>query len=152
MKLEGPGFEAEVQKQRQKSLRLVADDVLNASGRPCPRCAAVCPTCHSTSCECQCRSDCDHAKLAMTSDDEFPIEDRIAPLVYAFHRLKQCPPCWSCEGHLGPDGNLKRLPAVWFYAGSQVFAGMIGEYVSALRIKRNLGTPWRVIVAVMDPD
>jgi hypothetical protein len=86
----------------------------------------------------------------MTSDDEFPIEELVAPLVYAFHQLQQCPPCWSCEGHLGPAGELKRLPAVWFYAGSQVFAGMIGDYVSSLWVKKKLATPWRVIVAVSE--
>lgn len=90
--------------------------------------------------------------MNMTSDDDFPIEGRIAPLVYAFHSLQQCPPCWSCEGHLGLDGQINRLPAVWFYAGSQVFAGMIGDYVAALWVQRKLSCPWRVVVALTDPE
>ncbi|MBT3701624.1 MAG: hypothetical protein HOE62_08125 [Alphaproteobacteria bacterium] len=151
MKLGPPEFGNIVQRQRQQSLRMVADEVLNATGRPCPRCVMVCPTCKSTTCDCHCEATCDHAPLNMTSDDEFPIEDKIAPLVYAFHQLHQCPPCWSCEGHLGLNGELQRLPAVWFYAGSQVFAGMIGDYVSSLWIKKKLCTPWRVIVAVTEP-
>ena len=87
----------------------------------------------------------------MTSDDAFPIEDRIAPLVYAFHQLNQCPPCWSCEGHLDLDGTIKRLPAVWFYASSQVFAGMIWEYVASLWLKKQTNASWRVVVAVTEP-
>jgi hypothetical protein len=151
LKLGTPEFGEQVQRQRQHSLRMVADEVLNATGRPCPRCVMVCPTCGSTVCECECHPTCKHAPLNMTSDDEFPIEDKIAPLVYAFLKLHQCPPCWSCEGHLGSDGELKRLPAVWFYAGSQVFAGMVGDYVASLWVKKKLSTPWRVIVAVTEP-
>jgi hypothetical protein len=97
VKLGSPEFGKTVQRQRQQSLRMVADEVLNATGRPCPRCDMVCPTCQSTACDCQCAPTCEHAPLNMTSDNEFPIEDKIAPLVYAFHQLHQCPPCWSCE-------------------------------------------------------
>jgi hypothetical protein len=152
VKLGSPEFGEQVQRQRQHSLQLVANDVLNASGRPCPRCVMVCPTCHSTACDCNCAPTCEHAPLKMTSDDDFPIEDKIAPLVYAFHKLQQCPPCWSCEGHLGLKGELKRLPAVWFYAGSQVFAGMIGDYVSTLWVRKKLSVKWRVVLAVTEPD
>jgi hypothetical protein len=152
VKLGGPEFSEQVLYQRQRNLRLVATGLLNSTGRPCPRCGLVCPKCHSTTCDCNCEATCIHAPMSMTSDDDFPIEERIAPLVYAFHSLYQCPPCWSCEGHLGLDGKLQRLPAVWFYASSQVFVGMIGDYVSGMWVKRKLSTPWRVVVARTDLD
>ena len=88
----------------------------------------------------------------MTSDADFPIESLIAPLVYAFLELRQCPPCWSCQGHLAPDGALRRPPTVWFYARSQVFPGMIGDYVVSLWAKKALAVPWRVTIAYTEPE
>jgi hypothetical protein len=87
----------------------------------------------------------------MSSDpDRFPIEPDIVPLVYAFHSLLVCRPCWSCEGHLGPDGALGRVPSVWFYAGSVVYPRLIDEHVGDLGLRRDVENDWRVSVTVAD--
>jgi len=56
----------------------------------------------------------------MTTDANFPIESGIAPLVFELKRLGVFEPCWSCEGHNDPGGNLWKIPRVWFYCDSVV--------------------------------
>ncbi len=53
---------------------------------------------------------------------------------------------------MGPGNEIQRVPAVWFYARSQVFAGMIGDYVAGLWAKRKISMPWRVSVTFANPD
>lgn len=69
------------------------------------------------------------------------------PLVFAFQELRVCPPCWSCEGHVRGDGELLRLPQVWFYARSLVYVRLIGEWLRALRHEGRIVNPWHVCVS-----
>ena len=113
--------------------------------RPCMSCGLRCKKCGQTDCTCNCSPDCPEASALLSSDPEvFPIEPNIVPLVFALARLKVCPPCWSCEGHLDRDGNIHRRPGVWFYANSIVYPQLIGEAIQALTISGRLQAPWQV--------
>lgn len=83
----------------------------------------------------------------MSSDpDQYPVEEGIIPLVYALNTLRVCQPCWSCEGHYGPLGVLRKLPRVWFYSRSLIYPDVLAEYLSELRIKRRLASTWNLCV------
>jgi len=89
----------------------------------------------------------------MSSDPErFPVEKRIAPLVFALYASRVCRPCWSCEGHLDAVGRLMRPPSVWFYTESPVFARMIFVAAEALRFEKRIAGRWRVGITVAEHD
>lgn len=113
--------------------------------RPCPGCTVSCSCSGSAHCSCDCSAECDSAPRMMSSEPEnFLIESGIVPLVYEFYCLRSCHPCWSCEGHNDSDGNIYRLPQVWFFTTSVIYPRLIDEHIHALRHKEKLGTPWHV--------
>lgn len=149
--------------RREKSpeaVRRLQMDLLKAAaadgvaGRVCgPGCTATCPKCGSSACQCRCAPDCPDAPHALSSDpDAYPIEGAILPLVFEMKRLGMFRPCWSCEGHLGPDGTLWKLPRVWFYSESTVHVRLLSDGLSRLRHGNRLHADWRVIVTFSDPD
>jgi len=83
----------------------------------------------------------------MSSEGErYPVEPNVAALVFAFYCLRLCPPYWSCEGHLSPDGSIRRLPQVWFYSRSLVYPRLIADRVAQLYFEKQLANPWHVCV------
>jgi len=139
--------------------RLMADVAAAAAsvgpaGRVCGEgCSRVCGTCGSRGCQCECGPDCADAAQALSSQPStYPIEPGIVPLVYAFARTGLLHPCWSCEGHNHPDGSLWKLPTVWFYADSSVFARLLADSVARLASGGSLNVEWRVAITYSDPD
>ena len=89
----------------------------------------------------------------MSSDPvNHPLEGRIAPLVYELKRLEAFHPCWSCEGHNGPDGKLWKIPRVWFYCGSVVHLRVLADAVKELHLTETLSVPWRVVLTFSSED
>lgn len=117
------------------------------NGRACPGCDLSCPTCGSTSCLCNCGPDCEQAPRMLSSEPEnFPIEDGIVPLVYALYDMEIGMPCWSCEGHLGLDGKIGKLPQVWFYVLHQAYPDLLAKFLWQLHFKGKIQNPWNVSV------
>ncbi len=81
-----------------------------------------------------------------------PIEEGIAPLVYELNRFDMFKPCWSCEGHLGPKGDLWKVPRVWFYCSSVVHVRLLSDVLAQLQADRATHVPWRVRVTFSDVD
>jgi len=152
MRVEGPDFSPDFAERQHEELNSLVREISTDTRRPCVACDLACSCSASTTCKCDCSPDCAHAPAMMTSDPEFPVESLIAPLVYAFLELRQCPPCWSCEGHLSPDGSLQRPPAIWFYSRSQIFPGMIGDFAASMWAKKILNVPWRISIACTEPE
>lgn len=123
-------------------------------GRICgPGCRTVCPKCGSTACQCMCSMHCPECPGALSSDREhYPVEPAILPLVFEMKRLDMFWPCWSCEGHLHPDGSLWKVPRVWFYCNSMIHVRLLSNGVSALKLSGKLSAPWQVIVTFSDDD
>lgn len=138
---------------REEAVRLRDLDILvrQPAGRElrvCPDCALPCPCSGSPTCTCHCGPHCPHAPQQLSSEgDRYPVEPKIVPLVFAFQELRVCPPCWSCEGHVRGDGEVFRLPQVWFYARSLVYVRLIGEWLRALRHEGRTANPWHVCVS-----
>lgn len=121
---------------------------VSISGRVCgAQCDIRCQRCGATTCQCACSPYCAEAPRLLSSDAAFPIEPLIAPLVYEMKRSGCFDPCWSCEGHNGPDGILHKAPTIWFYctlAHLRLLAGGLA--------KLRLNAPWRIVVTHSDPD
>ena len=84
----------------------------------------------------------------MSSEPEqYPIEEKIVPLVYAFYASRVCIPCWSCEGHMTRDGvGMVRAPQVWFYSRSSLYVRFVAEHIEKLCVSRKLSNSWTVRV------
>lgn len=138
------------QRRRQALSDLMAFRQLR-DGRTCPGCDLRCPSCGSKSCQCNCGPQCEHAPRMMSSDPEkFPIEAGIVPLVYALYDLEIGLPCWSCEGHEGLDGELGKLPQVWFYVLDQAYPDLLAKFLWQLHFKGEIENQWNVTVVSAD--
>ena len=122
-------------------------------GRACgPGCKAVCPTCPSTICNCNCSRDRPDIPVKMTTDANFPIESSVAPLVYELKRMGIFEPCWSCEGHNDQNGKLWKIPRVWFYCASAVKVRVLSDVLKNLKIKERITAPWQVSLTYSEED
>lgn len=116
-------------------------------------CRSICPQCGSTDCQCQCSADCPEAGRNLSVEpDEYPIEPGILPLVFEMKRLGLFTPCWSCEGHMGHDGKLWKLPRVWFYSESETHVRLLAGGLKELEFGKKLNTRWQVVVTFSDDD
>lgn len=102
-----------------------------------PHCAPTCP---------------DVPRMLSSDPDKHPLEPKIAPLVYEMQRLDVFQPCWSCEGHNGPDGAVWKLPRVWFYADSLVHARALSDAVKAWKLGHQLKATWQVVLVSLEAD
>jgi hypothetical protein len=123
-------------------------------GRICGEsCTMKCPQCGSTACHCECSPQCPEAPRALSVEpDKYPIEPAVLPLVYEMRRLGTFTPCWSCEGHLHPDGSPWKSPSVWFYCDSTVHVRLLSDGLKHWRFQKKLHARWQVAVAFSDPD
>lgn len=123
-------------------------------GRVCSKaCAMKCPRCGSTTCGCACSPDCPDAPRALSSDpDNYPVEPNITPLVFEMTRLGMFRPCWSCEGHLRPNGSLWKIPRVWFYCDSTVHIRLLTDGIKELEKDGKIQASWQVAVTFSDSD
>lgn len=94
---------------------------------------------------CGCGLDWSQLARQLSSDPErFPIEAGILPLVFALSEVPAISPCWSCEGHLDAQGQLHRLPSVWFTCHALAYPSLLAEALSALSAKRVLKHNWQI--------
>ncbi|NIA69264.1 hypothetical protein HBA54_11745 [Pelagibius litoralis] len=112
-----------------------------------PPCAANCPNAFSPNCS----PSCPDVPRRLSSDPEkHPLEPLIAPLVYELQRLKVFQPCWSCEGHNGPDGALWKIPRVWFYCDGLIHVRALAGAIRQLELTHSLHASWQVVLVSLD--
>ena len=151
-------IERKEQDQKLKAAAKQALDTVSSAasqtGRPCGSdCHRECDKCGSTSCTCMCSRDCRFISKTLTSDPEhFPLEERIAPLVFEINKLGIFTPNWSCEGHVGLDGKIWKIPRVWFYAESVLHVRLLADSLSKMSIEKKLKCPWQVVLTFTDND
>ena len=135
-------------KLREQDLVRLLELPTDRERRPCLTCDIPCKCVkRSSECCCSCSPRCPEAPRFLSSEpDRYPIEPNTVPLVYALSALQVVPSCWSCEGHLTPAGDLIRLPQVWFYSASTLYAELISEHIDDLEFKRKLAHAWQVAV------
>jgi hypothetical protein len=124
------------------------------AGRVCGEgCTIKCPQCGSTGCQCRCSPACPEAPRELSSDPVYhPIEPGIVPLVFELKRLALFDPCWSCEGHTRADGQVLKVPRVWFTCASMVHVRLLSSAVARLHAGAKLHYAWQIVVTYSDPD
>lgn len=127
-------------------------DRVNEVTRLQPQLINVCRDNCSFSDSSPCSRDCDKAPAMLSSDgDEYPLDIKIAPLVFELKRMGFYTPCWSCEGHLGPDGKVWKLPRVWFYTTSDVYVRLLNDAIQCFAFSQILNALWEIkLVAIAD--
>ena len=148
MKITKYSAKKEVGERRRRDLIELLSQDNEKERRPCPGCRVLCKCDkHSSHCTCGCSKDCEDAPRMLSSDpDRYPIESNVVPLVYAMSVLRITAPCWSCEGHLSGNGDLIRLPQVWFYSDSTVYPELISDYLHELCFIKETSCLWTVII------
>ena len=147
-------IDAQGRSQRDADLRLLLAQTTDKQQRPCPGCqiSCSCPK-HSRTCCCDCSAACPQAPRMLSSEpDEHPIEPQVLPLVYSLTALRVMPTCWSCQGHEHPNGQIHKLPEVWFYAPSVVYPELLAQHLTRLHARDTLSAPWQVSVAPYSAD
>ncbi len=71
----------------------------------------------------------------------------MVPLVFELAATRVMQPCWSCEGHLDPDGGLWKIPQVSFYSASPVYLQLLLKHIHALQLQKQLSHPWHVVLS-----
>lgn len=124
---------------KQDLLRLIAQPSA-AEAPPCPGC-----TLHP---KLICSSGCEHAPRQLSIDAiNYPIETNVVPLVYELSAVRLLQPCWSCEGHLNPKGELWKIPQVSFYSESPIYAQLLLRHISSLNLRKRLTYPWHIALS-----
>jgi len=124
-------------------------DILRSDSSGEPVCAPNCPNASPEHCSRHCP---DIPRMLSSDPENHPLEGGIAPLVYELKRLEAFHPCWSCEGHNGPDGKLWKIPRVWFYCESVVHLRVLADAIKELHLAEKLSVPWRVVLTFSDDD
>lgn len=117
---------------------------------PDPVCCPECPEYNSAR---DCHRNCPFAPSRLSSDAvNYPLETRVAPLVFELKKLGVFLPCWSCEGHNDADGALWKIPRVWFYSDSVVHLRALDNAVNELFLARQISTSWGVTLTFSHPQ
>jgi len=128
-------------------LTIISHIVSDRDQRPCQNCHLPCACSQSPSCACSCSISCRHLARKLSSEpEEFPLESRIVPLVYALNSLRVVTPCWSCEGHNDSADQLIKLPSVWFNTSSQGLPRLLVEHCGQLYGDRETYYRWGIEV------
>lgn len=128
-----------------ESLRIVASD---ESIKHCIGCRRLCSCSNSPSCSCDCSMSCSNISTAMSSEPErYPIEEKVSKLTYAVNSLQHCQTCWSCEGHIGSDGEIEKWPSVWFYSSSSQIPKLLASHINSLYFNKKISSNWGIYIA-----
>ena len=131
--------------QQIEDLECIVSNLSDSSLRPCNNCNEICKTCGSSKCTCHCTLLCPKSSGNLSSDSVlYPIESGIMPLVYCFNYMNICETCWSCEGHNDSNGNLAKLPQIWFYTDSFMLLRVIDDCLSLLSATSQLMVSWQL--------
>lgn len=134
--------------REQGDVRRELHEVTKAEPVKPPVCGDHCPTYE----ESQCHMHCPEARFMLSSEVDYPLEAKIAPVVFELKRMGVYHPCWSCEGHDGEDGKLWKRPRVWFYAQSIIHVRLLADAMAELYINEKLNVQWEVVLTATDRD
>jgi hypothetical protein len=127
---------------RKKLLAQEIERAYDLCPKPDPVCIADCPDYTPGN---GCHRGCSQAPVRLSSEGiDYPLEERVAPLVFELKRLGTFEPCWSCEGHDGEEGEIRKLPRVWFYSDSVVHVRALARAVDAMYDHGQLNCRWRI--------
>ncbi len=95
-----------------------------------------------------CNAKCVNAPRALSSDPEnYPLEQKVVPLVYELRKTRVMQPCWSCEGHMDNNDRLWKYPQVSFYSSSPLYAVLLVNYLTLLKYRKKLNHDWNIVIS-----
>lgn len=119
-----------------QALRQFWEKACQPVSRPCPGCTIKSETSY-------CSQPCQQAARLLSSEPErYPIEPKVLPLVFAFTKLAFVQPCWSCEGHNKPSGELWKLPQLWFYSYYPIYVDLLNTFIEEMRQAELMFAQW----------
>ena len=134
-----------------ETIRQALDQLLVPKGSRTAPCQAACQVDPQ-----DCSRHCSGIPTAMSSQpNEYPIEEKIAALVYELGRIGVFQPCWSCEGHLDSNGVLWKLPQIWFYADADLHVRLLADCLRMMAANRITAAEWEIALtrsALDDPE
>lgn len=111
-----------------------------------PAAHAVCQGCKQHSAV-NCSVKCVDAPAALSIDPvQYPIEPNVVPLVYELAATRMLETCWSCEGHMDDNNELRKVPQVSFYAASPVYVKLLSLYLDELQNSKRLSYDWHIVI------
>ncbi len=142
---------------RDRQRRAEIEDAIvrrQIEGRICSvNCTITCTECGASACQCMCSANCPDMPSVLSSDpDRHPIEPAVAHPVFAMKQIAAFQTCWSCEGHLGLDGKIWKIPRVWFYCESMVAVRLLTDGLNSNALTEKLHASWRIAVTFSEPD
>lgn len=98
-----------------------------------------------------CSTKCERAPRALSIDpDRYPIEPKVAGLVYEMAASRLLQTCFSCEGHM-INNKLWKLPQVSFYSDSTIYVKLLMIYLDRIFHKKVLSYRWHIVLADLTP-
>ena len=95
-----------------------------------------------------CSPDCSEVTRALSIEpDRYPIESKVAPLVYELMATRVMQTCWSCEGHMNQDNQLWKVPQVCFYSDAPIYPKLVLIHLRLLYQSKILSCPWQVVLS-----
>lgn len=95
--------------------------------------------------EAPCHRTCSDAPSMLSCDgNEYPLDNKIAPLAFELKRTGFFAPCWSCEGHLNNFDELWKLPRIWFYCESSIHIKLLDAALHRIRKISPISTMWEI--------
>jgi len=148
MKIKDDIFNIEAKQATIKDLEFLVAQPSDQQERPCPGCRFSTPDGKSGNKDTRfCSYNCPAAAKEMSGDPiNYPIEQGIVPVVYAFYCLRALMPCWSCEGHLDGHGLISKVPRVWFYSSSNFYPKLIAQAIGRMETHSQLKNDWMIRV------
>jgi hypothetical protein len=137
-----------VPKSKRLALATEVQRATEVGPLPDPVCRPNCPDVNLTH---RCHRDCANASRQLSSEGgAYPLEPGITPLVFELKKLGVFEPCWSCEGHRGSNGELWKIPRVWFFSDSVVHVRALAVAVGHLFDTGSLSARWHIILTHSD--
>lgn len=116
-------------------------------GQPEPSEIPPCPGCNIHT-SMTCSAKCPDAPRALSIEpDRYPIETKVVPLVYGLMSTRVLMTCWSCEGHMGDDNKLWKLPMVSFYSASPIYPKLLLKHIEKLNFQKTLKYRWHIVLS-----
>jgi len=124
----------------RSDLELFINQLKPSDAPPCPGCEEHVPV--------MCSAKCPDAPRALSIEPErYPVESKVVPLVYELMSTRVLMTCWSCEGHMGADDKLWKLPMVSFYSASPVYPKLLLKHIEILTYKKALKYRWQIVLS-----
>ena len=140
MEIEAPELSKAEFKQIREDLELLLEQPAAAEVPPCQNCEE-----HKAY---QCSPKCPEAPRSLSIEpDRYPLEAKVVPFVFALRTMRLMQTCWSCEGHMNPEGEIWKTPQISFYSTSSIYPKLLINHIGRLKSEKKLAYEWRIVLS-----